>query len=116
MRDSIDGVAGACGVAALLFITTAAAAPAYDHHIRLTPENSAIGNFPRRRPPILTVKSGDRESGYRRRRRLAQCQGRSERMAETERRTHHDGDRSAQGNLACWRRRRATRASRMGTC
>ena len=59
MRDSIDGVAGACGVAALLFITTAAAAPAYDHHIRLTPENSAIGNFPAQKAPILTIKSGD---------------------------------------------------------
>ena len=59
MRVSIDGVAGACGVAALLFITTAAAAPAYDHHIRLTPENSAIGNFPAQKAPILTIESGD---------------------------------------------------------
>ena len=58
MRVSIDGVAGACGVAALLFITTAAAAPAYDHHIRLTPENSAIGNYPAQKAAILTIKSG----------------------------------------------------------
>ena len=35
------------------------AAPAYDHHIRLTPENSAIGNFPAQKAPILTIKSGD---------------------------------------------------------
>ena len=34
-------------------------APAYDHHIRLTPENSAIGNFPAQKAPILTIKSGD---------------------------------------------------------
>lgn len=32
--------------------------PAYDHYVRLTPENSAIGNFPAQKAPILTVKSG----------------------------------------------------------
>lgn len=31
---------------------------AYQHHLRLTPENSAIGNFPKEKKPILTVKSG----------------------------------------------------------
>ena len=35
------------------------AAPKYDHHVRLTPENSAIGNFPAQKAPILTIKSGD---------------------------------------------------------
>lgn len=29
------------------------------HHVGLTPENSAIGNFPSQKPPILTIQSGD---------------------------------------------------------
>lgn len=29
-----------------------------DHHVRLTPENSAIGNYPAQKAPILTIKSG----------------------------------------------------------
>jgi acetamidase/formamidase len=37
---------------------TAAAAPKYEHHVKLTPENSAIGNFPAEKPPILTIESG----------------------------------------------------------
>lgn len=37
----------------------AVAAPSYDHYVHLTPENSAIGNFPAQKAPILTVKSGD---------------------------------------------------------
>ena len=36
----------------------AAAEPKFDHYVRLTPENSAIGNFPAQKAPILTVKSG----------------------------------------------------------
>jgi acetamidase/formamidase len=36
----------------------AAAEPKIDHYVRLTPENSAIGNFPAQKAPILTVKSG----------------------------------------------------------
>ncbi len=32
--------------------------PKFDHYVRLTPENSAIGNFPAQKAPILTVKSG----------------------------------------------------------
>ena len=32
---------------------------AYQHHVRLTPENSAIGNFPAQKSPILTIKSGE---------------------------------------------------------
>ncbi len=32
---------------------------AYDHHVRLTPENAVIGNFPARKAPILTIDSGD---------------------------------------------------------
>jgi acetamidase/formamidase len=31
----------------------------YDHYVRLTPDNSAIGNFPAQKAPILTIKSGD---------------------------------------------------------
>lgn len=33
--------------------------PKYDYHVRLTPENSTIGNFPAQKAPILTIKSGD---------------------------------------------------------
>ncbi|SHG94943.1 Acetamidase/formamidase [Hydrocarboniphaga daqingensis] len=46
--------------AALLMITTAAAAatPPYQHHVKLTPENVAVGNFPAQKKPILTVASG----------------------------------------------------------
>jgi acetamidase/formamidase len=37
----------------------ATAAPKYDHHVRLTPENSVFGNFPAQKPPIFTIESGD---------------------------------------------------------
>lgn len=49
-----------CAVAAGLFgaAPAALAAPAYDYYVHLTPENSAIGNFPSQKKPILTVKSG----------------------------------------------------------
>jgi acetamidase/formamidase len=33
--------------------------PHYDHVVHLTPENSAIGNFPAEKKPILTIKSGE---------------------------------------------------------
>lgn len=36
----------------------AQAEPAFDHHVKLTPENSAIGNYPAQKEAILTVKSG----------------------------------------------------------
>jgi acetamidase/formamidase len=36
-----------------------AAAPDYEHYVRLTPANAVIGNFPTQKAPILTVKSGD---------------------------------------------------------
>ena len=29
-----------------------------DHHVRLTPQNAAIGNYPAQKKPILTVRSG----------------------------------------------------------
>lgn len=51
-------------IAALLLLLAlptasfAAPEPKIDHYVRLTPENSAIGNFPARKAPILTVKSG----------------------------------------------------------
>lgn len=35
-----------------------AAEPKFDHYVRLTPENSAIGNYPAQKAAILTVKSG----------------------------------------------------------
>lgn len=31
----------------------------WDHHVALTPENSAIGNFPSQKKPILTIRSGE---------------------------------------------------------
>jgi hypothetical protein len=39
-------------------VSLAATEPKIDHYVRLTPENSAIGNFPAQKAPILTVKSG----------------------------------------------------------
>lgn len=42
-----------------LWCGAAIAEPAYDHHVTLTPENSAIGNFPAQKQPILTIHSGD---------------------------------------------------------
>jgi acetamidase/formamidase len=55
MRSQIQGVIVlllSCGYAA------AVAEPAYDHYVKLRPENSAIGNFPAQKAPILTIKSG----------------------------------------------------------
>ena len=43
---------------ALSSTTSIGAEPAYDHHIRLTPDNSVVGNFPAQKAPILAVKSG----------------------------------------------------------
>jgi acetamidase/formamidase len=37
----------------------ATAAPSFDHYLRLTPENSVIGNYPAQKAPILTIKSGE---------------------------------------------------------
>jgi acetamidase/formamidase len=37
----------------------AAAEPSFDHYVRLTPENSVIGNYPAQKAPILTIKSGE---------------------------------------------------------
>ena len=48
-----------CCVIAGLWCGAAIAEPAYDHHVKLTPENSAIGNFPAQKQPILTIRSGD---------------------------------------------------------
>src|ERR671910_404454 len=55
MRSQIQAVIAlllSCGYAA------AVAEPAYDHYVKLRPENSAIGNFPAQKAPILTIKSG----------------------------------------------------------
>jgi acetamidase/formamidase len=46
-------------IAAGVWCGAALAEPAYDHHVELTPENSAIGNFPAQKAPILTIRSGD---------------------------------------------------------
>jgi len=40
-------------------IATSALAAKVDHHVALTPENSAIGNFPAQKSVILTIKSGE---------------------------------------------------------
>jgi len=48
-----------CCVASCVSCAIATAEPAYDHHVRLTPENSAIGNFPAQKKAILTIRSGD---------------------------------------------------------
>jgi acetamidase/formamidase len=46
-------------MAALLLAAAATAAePAYDYYLKLTPENSAIGNYPVQKAAILTIKSG----------------------------------------------------------
>jgi acetamidase/formamidase len=42
----------------LVCVSSGAAMPAYEHHVKLTPENSVIGNYPADKKPILTVKSG----------------------------------------------------------
>lgn len=47
------------GAVLSVFCGVAAAAPAYDHYVPLTPENSVIGNFPARKAPILTIRSGE---------------------------------------------------------
>src|SRR5579871_4234286 len=47
------------GVVLIATAASAAATPSYDHYVRLTPENSVIGNYPTQKAPILTVKSGD---------------------------------------------------------
>ena len=52
-RASLLGLA-----VALICTATAAAEPAFDHYLHLTPENSAIGNYPAQKAAILTVKSG----------------------------------------------------------
>lgn len=53
-------LAALCAVlAAPLMPTLAAAAAGYDHHVRQTPANAVIGNFPAQKQPILTVKSGE---------------------------------------------------------
>lgn len=31
----------------------------YDHHVRLTPENSVLGNYPAQKAAILTIRSGE---------------------------------------------------------
>jgi acetamidase/formamidase len=51
--------AGVALLGSLLLASTSLEADAtYDHHVRLTPQNSAIGNFPAQKAPILTIKSG----------------------------------------------------------
>lgn len=51
-----------CTLLAILSVASlqaSAAEPNYDHYLRLTPGNSAIGNFPAQKAAILTIKSGD---------------------------------------------------------
>lgn len=53
----LGGLAAPASV--FLLLGNAKAEVAYDHHVRLTPENSVFGNFPAQKAPILTIKSGD---------------------------------------------------------
>jgi acetamidase/formamidase len=46
------------GVVLMGCATASVAEPAYQHHVKLTPENAAIGNYPAQKKPILTVQSG----------------------------------------------------------
>jgi acetamidase/formamidase len=46
-------------LACLAATSAVRAAPHIDHHVQLTPENSAIGNFPAQKAAILTVRSGE---------------------------------------------------------
>jgi len=46
-------------VACLAGLAFPDAEPRWDHHVPLTPENSAIGNFPVQKKPILTIRSGE---------------------------------------------------------
>ena len=43
----------------LIFLASLLPLIGAEHHVALTPENSAIGNFPSQKPPILTIRSGD---------------------------------------------------------
>lgn len=45
-------------VLSLLALDAAVAEPAFDHYVKLTPENTAIGNYPAQKPAIITIKSG----------------------------------------------------------
>lgn len=58
MRIPLSAWRHGLSLSLLLLATAAEAAPAYDYHVKLTPENSAIGNFPSQKGPILTIKSG----------------------------------------------------------
>ena len=49
----------ACILPLLFAAGAAASGPHYDHYVKLTPENSAIGNFPADKAPILTIESGE---------------------------------------------------------
>ena len=48
----------AVAVLSLCSLSVLSAEPLFDHHVRLTPENSAIGNYPAQKAAILTIKSG----------------------------------------------------------
>lgn len=44
---------------AVWIVTPSRSVHAASHHVALTPGNSAIGNFPSQKAPILTIRSGD---------------------------------------------------------
>jgi acetamidase/formamidase len=56
--STLSGVL-ATALACVAGIASADPEPRWDHHLRLTPENSAIGNFPSQKRPVLTIRSGD---------------------------------------------------------
>ena len=103
---------------ALPAISFAASEPKIDHYVHLTPENSAIGNFPARKAPILTVKSGaivkvdtGGGAGWRNAK-----QDRTRGSRKTVFRPRWRTTSRYAKPTSCSRRRRATRASRTGTC
>ena len=55
---SLKRTVSAVVATALLSAAAPALSQSVDHYLRLTPENSALGNFPAQKKPVLTVKSG----------------------------------------------------------
>ena len=53
----LSAVACALGTA-MLATSLNVSAQAFDHYLKLTPDNAAIGNYPSQKKPVLTVKSG----------------------------------------------------------
>jgi len=62
LRNSLRWHGAACAgllLIALLATDAVAAEAKVDHYVRLTPDNSVIGNYPMQKAPILTIQSGE---------------------------------------------------------